>query len=54
MEKELKAVRINPEVFHLAKIQAVMEDKSLGDWLEEAIKEKLERSKKDGNEKRQE
>jgi predicted HicB family RNase H-like nuclease len=47
MEKELKSIRIDPEIFHLAKIQAVTEDKPLGDWLEEAIREKIERSKKE-------
>jgi predicted HicB family RNase H-like nuclease len=39
------SIRINPEILHLAKIQAVTEKKTLGEWLEEAIKEKIERSK---------
>jgi hypothetical protein len=49
MDKVLKAIRIDPEIFHLAKIQAVTQNKLLGDWLEEAIQEKIKRSEKDGN-----
>lgn len=44
MKRILKAIRINPEIYHLAKIQAVTDNKSLGEWLEEAIQEKIQRS----------
>jgi len=38
------SIRIDPEVLHLAKIEAVKNKKTLGKWLEEAIREKIERS----------
>ena len=37
------SIRIDPEVLHLAKVSAVSSKKTLGQWLEEAIKEKMER-----------
>ena len=38
------SIRIDPEVLHKAKVAAVTAKKTLGNWLEEAIQEKLERS----------
>ena len=35
------SIRIDPEVLHQAKIEAVKTKKTLGEWLEEAIKEKI-------------
>lgn len=35
------SIRINPEALHLARTGAIADKKSLGTWLEEAIKEKL-------------
>ncbi len=37
------SIRIDPEVLHQAKVAAVTAKKTLGQWLEEAIKEKIER-----------
>jgi predicted HicB family RNase H-like nuclease len=37
------SIRIDPEVLHQAKIEAVKRKRTLGSWLEEAIKEKIER-----------
>ena len=37
------SIRIDPEVLHLAKIEAVKAKKTLGEWLEEAIQEKIAR-----------
>ena len=42
------SIRMNPEVLHQAKVAAVSSNKTLGDWLEEAIHEKIERSDRDG------
>ena len=39
------SIRINPEVLHQAKIEAVKTRKTLGEWLENAIHEKIERGK---------
>jgi predicted HicB family RNase H-like nuclease len=35
------SIRIDPEVLHQAKVEAVKAKKTLGQWLEEAIKEKI-------------
>ena len=35
------SIRIDPEVLHQAKIAAVTAKRTLGEWLEEAIKEKI-------------
>jgi hypothetical protein len=45
------SIRINPDSIHLAKIEAVKENKTLGSWLEEAIREKIKRSSKNGDAK---
>ena len=41
--RKLTAIRLIPSVVHLARIAAVTDQKTLGQWLEEAILEKLER-----------
>jgi predicted HicB family RNase H-like nuclease len=40
------SVRVNPEILHQARIAAVTEKKMLGQWLEEAILEKIGREQK--------
>ncbi|MFC1924414.1 hypothetical protein ACFLXA_03505 [Chloroflexota bacterium] len=37
------SIRIDPDVLHEAKVEAVKAKKTLGEWLEEAIKEKIGR-----------
>jgi predicted HicB family RNase H-like nuclease len=37
------SIRIDPEVLHQARIEAVKAKKTVGEWLEEAIQEKIER-----------
>lgn len=39
------SIRLNPEVFHQARVAALTQKKTLGQWLEEAIAEKIEREK---------
>lgn len=39
-------VFINPDVLHEAHVKALRKRKPLGQWLEEAIKEKIEREQK--------
>jgi len=41
-----KTIRANPEVFHQARVAAVTQKKMLGQWLEEAIVEKIQREQK--------
>ena len=43
------SIRMNPEALHQARIGAVTAKKALGEWLEEAIAEKIEREKGDHN-----
>ena len=40
------SVRMNPEVLYQARVAAVIKKKTLGQWLEEAILEKIERAQK--------
>jgi predicted HicB family RNase H-like nuclease len=40
------SVRMNPEVLHQARVAAVIHKKTLGQWLEEAILEKIVRDKR--------
>ena len=40
------SIRANPEVLHQARVAAVRQRKTLGQWLEEAIVEKVERERK--------
>ena len=44
--KKLIAVRIDPEAWHKARVAAVAAQKHVGDWLAEAINEKIEREGK--------
>ena len=39
-------VKINPEALHRARVEALRAKKTLGEWLEEAIDEKIEREQK--------
>jgi predicted HicB family RNase H-like nuclease len=40
------SIRVNPEVLHQARVAAVTQRKTLGQWLGEAIAEKIEREQK--------
>jgi predicted HicB family RNase H-like nuclease len=40
--KKLVAVRIDPSAWHKARVAAVTASKTLGAWLEEAIREKAD------------
>ena len=44
------SIRINPDGVHKARIAALTERKALGEWLEEAIEEKIERGKGESKE----
>ncbi len=46
------SIRVNPEVLHQARVAAVTRKKTLGQWLEEAIVEKIEREREPGKEDR--
>jgi predicted HicB family RNase H-like nuclease len=48
-QKPNVSIRIDPEVLHQARVAAVSSKKTLGKWLEEAIKEKIERSGENGH-----
>jgi len=39
------SIRIDPDTLHKAKIEAVKADITIGEWLEEAIEEKIKRGK---------
>jgi predicted HicB family RNase H-like nuclease len=39
-------VKINPDAFHRAQVEALRERKTLDEWLEEAIDEKIQRAKR--------
>jgi len=41
--KPNQSIRINPDVLHQARVAAVTSKKTLGEWLEDAIMEKLGR-----------
>ncbi|MBA7561633.1 hypothetical protein ES708_03272 [subsurface metagenome] len=41
-----RSVKIDPEVLHRARVEALRAKKTVGEWLEEAIKEKIEREEK--------
>ncbi len=40
------SIRINPDALQQARHAAVNQEKTLGQWLEEAIKEKIQREQK--------
>jgi len=48
--KPAVGVRVDPDILHRARVRAVMQKKTLGRWLEEAIIEKLEREEKSNKE----
>ena len=39
-------IKIDPEAVHRARVEALRSKKKLGEWLEEAIDEKIEREEK--------
>jgi len=39
-------IKIDPEAVHRARVEALRSKKSLGEWIEEAIDEKIEREEK--------
>ena len=43
IQRTAKTIRIHPDAYHQARVAAVTSQKSLGQWLEEAISEKLAR-----------
>ena len=43
VEKSVNIRGIDVELFRLARAEAIKEGKKIGEWLNEAIKEKLER-----------
>ena len=42
-QKPPTSIRIDPVVYRLARVASVSEGRTLGSWLEDAIREKLER-----------
>jgi hypothetical protein len=40
------SIRIDPEILHQAKINAVIAKKTIGEWLAEAIEEKIQKENK--------
>jgi predicted HicB family RNase H-like nuclease len=42
------SVRMKPEALYRARVAAVIQKKTLGQWLEEAISEKIEREQRSG------
>ena len=42
-QRTVKTIRIYEDIYHQARVGAVTSKKSLGQWLEEAISEKLAR-----------
>jgi predicted HicB family RNase H-like nuclease len=49
-QKPPTSIRINPDILHQARVAAVIQKKTLGYWLEEAIIEKIQREQKQGKE----
>lgn len=41
--RQRKYIKVRPSVLKKARIRAVTSDKTVGEWLEEAIEEKIER-----------
>ena len=48
-----KSIRINEDVYYLARVAAVTCRKSLGEWLEDAILEKMDREPSAAGEQRE-
>lgn len=40
------SIRVDPDILHQARVAAVIQWKTMGKWLEEAILEKIEREQK--------
>lgn len=49
-QKPTTSIRVNPAILHKARVAAVTQKKTLGQWLEEAIIEKVDREQKQGKE----
>ena len=49
--RKLRNVKINSDTLHKAQVEALRSKKTLGEWLEEAIDEKIEREQKRLNRK---
>jgi predicted HicB family RNase H-like nuclease len=49
--KPNSSVRVDLDTLHQARVAAVIQKKTLGKWLEEAIIEKIERDQKGGGKK---
>ena len=43
------SLRINPDAYQAARVEAVKARKTVGQWMEEAIREKIEREKEAGD-----
>jgi predicted HicB family RNase H-like nuclease len=44
--KPNSSIRVDLDILHQARVAAVTQEKTLGEWLEEAIVEKIEREQK--------
>jgi len=45
LQRTAKTIRMNEEAYHQARVASVSSKKSLGQWLEEATAEKLQRER---------
>jgi len=45
--KKSVSIKVKPSVIKKARVSAVSSDKKLGDWLEEAVEEKVAREEKE-------
>ena len=48
--KPTTSIRVNLDILHQARVAAVIQNKTLGRWLEEAIIEKVDKEQKQGKE----
>jgi predicted HicB family RNase H-like nuclease len=44
-KRQFAGIRIQREILHQARVAAVIQKKTMGQWLEEAIVEKIEKEK---------
>ncbi len=44
-KRQSRSIRIKPEILKIAHIHAINSNKRLGEWLEEATEEEIERTK---------
>lgn len=51
-QKPTTSIRVDPAILHQARVAAVIQKKTLGRWLEEAIVEKIAREQKESQEVR--